>query len=145
MATEPTPRLRPQPRLQALVLAERVYTDKDTGQRVIAGTFNHIQTPGFPARIDRQAVVYVSLTDVRKPGTWLALRFVDTHDLSILMEARFGPLLATDPLETLEFAVPIPGFMLPHAGIYDLELHVVDGERLGSLRLKVHAQAAPTE
>jgi hypothetical protein len=127
-----------------MVLAERVYTDKDTGQRVIAGTFNHIQAASFPARIDRPAVVYVSITDVRKPGLWLALRFVDTHDLSVSMEARFGPLQANDPLETLEFAVPIPGFVLPHEGIYDLELHVVEGEELGSLRLKVHAKPEAT-
>jgi len=133
-----TSRVQP-PRLQALVLADQVYTDATTGKGIIAGTFNRLRSDSFPATFDRATFVYVSLTDVRSRAE-IRLRYVDNEDLSVHMESPIVHLDAHDPLATIELVVEIPPFPMPHPGSYSLELHCNE-ERIGSLRLTVEAVA----
>ena len=126
--------MSPRPRLQALLLAEHVYTDASTGKRIIAGTFNSIAVAEFPTYVALPAYAYISVTDVRTGKADLVLRFISNEDLSVLMELGPLPVRVKDIHETIEIGIPIPGFPLPNAGIYDFELHA-DGERLGCLRI----------
>jgi len=122
------------------LLAEQVYTDYPSGKRIIAGTFNTMALPSFPARVAQQAYAYISITDVRANGATLSLRLVDTVDLSVVMQSGTLAVTAATPQETIEAVIPVPGFFIPHEGIYDFELHA-DGERLGCLRLTAHGVA----
>ena len=141
------------PVLQALVLAERVYTDSRTNQKVICGTFNHIHLAPDEQRMfetsdGRQELMipggadpgccsaYVSLTEVFF-GTELTL--------TLFNQTRHVPILSTgvrinkeSRLDTIELIVPLPPLrkFLTEAGTYSLDV-VWDGEILGSHRILV--------
>jgi len=144
----------PKPVLQALLLADHVYQDKDTGKKVIAGTFNQLnlsklkappkdaeQAPMVPRRLSPGEVsrmgnptAFISLTDVRGP-TDLQLRYVDLADNGVLLMIQFQ-VSSDDPLKTVEAILPVPPLPTPHPGVYALELHY-DDEALGALRVTV--------
>lgn len=142
----------PKPVLQALLLADHVYQDKDTGKKIIAGTFNQLSIskvkpppkdappaaqgprPMSPAEISRPGnpTAFISLTDVRGP-TELELRYVDLADNGVLLGVKFE-VRSDDPLKTVEVILPVPPLPTPHPGVYALEL-VYANEPLGALRV----------
>jgi len=132
-----------QPRLQALILADHVYADAQTGKKVIAGTFNRLRARSFPTQFSRNTFAYISLTDIRGRVS-LELRYVDNTDLSVLLRAEPMEVEGNDPLATLEFAMAIPPFPMPHPGSYSFELHAND-EKLGSVRVLVAQLAQEQE
>ena len=140
----------PHPVLQALILADHVYQDRDTGKKVIAGTFNVLRfsrpspqaaetsptvpRPLRPAEVMKAGspMVYLSLTDVR--GTMsLDLRYVDLADNEVLMRGKFQ-VQSEDPLRTVEAVVAVPPLPIRHPGAYALEL-LYEDELLGALRI----------
>ena len=138
------------PILQALLLADRVYEDKVTGKKVIAGTFNRLLFGKQKRReIERDGVkrqmipggvhvgspcVYISLTDIR--GTIsCVLRYVDLREDQPLLQTEFQ-IRCDDPLKTVEVILPMPPLPTPKAGIHALEL-LCDNEPVGSLRITV--------
>lgn len=157
MASESGSNWRVKPVLQALILADRIYQDKDTGKKIIAGTFNQIlltrnppppgpnQTPRPPQAAFAQThpgspYAYISLTEVRGK-TPLSLRLVDLADSRVLLQANMD-VDHNDPLATLEIVVPLPVLQIPHPGVFALEL-LSDDEPLGSIRLV--ARERPTQ
>jgi len=138
------------PLLQALLLADRVYTDV-TGKHIIAGTFNKlvfvpgvleaktIDVGGEEKRVipgGMQAgspYVYISLTELRGQ-TRFVLRYVNLEQDKPHFETQFS-VDVSDPLKTVELVFPMPS--LPHvAGVHALEL-LCDDEPLGSYRVIV--------
>jgi len=140
------------PTLQALLLADHVYQDKDTGKKIIAGTFNvlHVSprkpTSGDapqPAEGQRQMSVkevrkvgsptaFISLTEIREP-TELELRYIDLSNNVVLIGAKLQ-VICRDPLSTVEAIVSLPPLPAPHPGVYALEL-LWNDELMGSLRI----------
>ncbi len=121
------------PTLQALVLADHIYVDRDSGKKVIAGTFNRLKAETFPAEFGRPTWAYVCLTEIRGRAT-VELRYVDLSNNQVLMRTKLGDVRAGDPLESIEMVVEVPPFPMPHAGPYALEVHAA-GEMLGALRV----------
>ena len=134
------------PVLQALLLAERIFVDKDTNQFIIAGTFNHFNFKKRNSSPDPNAegkvrvlgerssgtpFAYINLTDLKGP-TSLTLRYVNLKDDTIIMETTFA-VHCTDPLQTKELAVPLPRFPAIE-GVHSLELTCL-GHPLGSIRI----------
>jgi len=140
------------PIVQALVLAERIYTDKSE-KKIIAGTFNEIvisknvvethkfedgsqkllmpggTDPGCPS-------AYISLTDVVN-NTEITLQIVNVSKNRVL----FGTSLVIacqDRLATIEIIIPLPPFrvFLNEPGIFSFDV-VWKGEILGSHRVIV--------
>src|SRR3990167_1130105 len=127
------------PMLQALLLADHVYQDKDSGKKVIAGTFNVLnlfkpkppsEDSDRPAEGPRQVSVkeimkagspsaFISLTEIREP-TDLELRYVDLSNNAVLIGAKFR-VTCHDPLATVEAIVLLPPLPAPHSGVYALE------------------------
>ncbi len=131
------------PRLQALILADQIYADAQTGKKVIAGTFNRLWAASFPALFGRKTYAYVSLTDLRAKVS-LVLRYVDNQDLSVLMESTPLEVEGSDALATLELNIEIPPFPMPHPGSYSFELHA-NGENIGSVRMRVEQRPQEQE
>ena len=122
------------PVLQALVLADHIYTDT-SGKRIICGTFSKIYGRDFPSRASFSAFAFILLVDVVGEVV-LQLRFVGLHDNEILMESKPMRIQNNDPLEPLDIVVQIPPLPLPRAGIYSFECWT-DEEMIGSVRLQV--------
>jgi hypothetical protein len=138
------------PVLQALIMADHVYQDQQTGKKVICGTFNsfrfsrkppvsEVQNPDGTKRTvvmggsqSGSPYAYVSLTDVVE-GTKLLLRFVNLSKNDVL----FGTEVVVNNvnrLATVELVLPLPRLPIQEAGSYALEL-VCDGGILGSCRI----------
>ena len=123
------------PVLQALVIADRIYTDHPTGKRIICGTFSKIFSREFPSVTSFSAFAFILLVDVIGEFV-LQLRFVSLHDNQILMESNPMRIQSNDPLTPLDIVVQIPPFPLPRAGIYSFECWT-DETMIGSVRIQV--------
>jgi hypothetical protein len=123
------------PVLQALVLADYVYVDAQTGKKVIAGTFNELVAQEFPSQFPRVNYAYLCLSDVHGRAM-LDLRYVDLASGEPLMQLDGVCVEAESPLDSTELIVEIPEFPMPHAGPFALEVHC-RGEILGFLRINV--------
>lgn len=121
------------PIIQALLLADNVYTDAETGKRVIAGVFDSITLPEIPGDFPQVTCVYVSLTAVRGEIE-VMLRYVDLDSDEVLMEHGPTKLSSDDPVASLDFSAPMPPLPVPHEGVFALEVHVGD-ELIGMLRI----------
>ncbi len=122
------------PVLQALVLADHIYTDHPSGKRVICGTFSKIFSLAFPT-VTSSAFVFILLVDVVGEVV-LQLRFVSLDDNQILLESKPIRIESKNPLTPLDIVVQIPPFPLPRAGIYSFECWT-DESMIGSVRLQV--------
>ena len=145
------------PVLQALLLADRIYEDKSTGKKIVAGIFHRLffQKPAKTATIEKDGddqrlipgglqagspYAYVSLTDVRGTRRF-ALRYVYLDDDQVILKLDFE-VSCDDPLQTVEIVVPLPSLPTPNPGTYALEL-LCEDEPIGSFRVKV--EEIPTE
>jgi hypothetical protein len=138
------------PVLQALIVADHVYQDQQTGKKVICGTFNNfrfskkppvseVQNPDGTKRTvimggtqSGSPYAYISLTDVCE-GTKLLLRFVNLEKNEVL----FGTEVVVsnvNRLTTVELILPLPRLPIQETGSYALEL-VCDDEMIGSCRI----------
>jgi hypothetical protein len=148
------------PVLQALVLAERVYEDKSSGKKIIAGTFNLVRI-GMPSpeevelpdgrkqRVIRGGTdpgcpsVYVSLTDV-VDGTEISLQFVNMSKNQVMFTMGIR-IESADRLATVEIVAHLPPFarVVREAGTFSLDV-VWKGEILGSHRVIVAELPRPS-
>lgn len=136
------------PRIQSMILAEKVYQDVLTRQYVIAGTFNSVKLrKAQPANESATGQRMVAVKDVRRAGNpWLFLsitelqsevqftiRIVYLVDNSVICETSF-PLSSQDRLATVEVSVPLPSFSFRGPGHYAVEVFAAD-EMIGSYRV----------
>lgn len=121
------------PLIQALLLADNVYTDAETGKRIISGVFDRITLVEIPGHYSQVSCVYVSLTAVRGDID-VMLRYVDLESDETLMEHGPKKLTSDDPLASLDFSAPMPPLPVPHEGVFALEVHVGD-ELIGMVRI----------
>jgi hypothetical protein len=141
------------PILQALLLADHVYTDKETGKEIITGVFHKVQylsvealkqagnrLPKLPGYRTGSPTAYISLTDVRGKQEF-DLRYVDLSSDKPVFEVRFE-LQCQNPLETVEMVIPLPPLPSGNAGTFALEL-VWGDEPLGSHRVLVEEIQIP--
>lgn len=124
----------PTPVLQALVLADHIYTDQ-SGKRIICGTFSRILCAKFPSRHEVPTWAFILLADVLGRIA-LQLRFVHLNRNELLMQS--APLIveSSDKLTPIDLAIRIPVLPLPEPGTYSVEC-CVDDILLGSVRLLV--------
>jgi len=140
MGNSESKRLRSSPVLQALLLADQIYTDV-SGKRVICGTFTKIFSRTFPVQTSFAPFAFVLLVDVVGEVV-LQLRLVSLKDNQILMESGRLKINSPDPLTPLDLVIQIPPLPLPHAGFYSFECWT-DEIIIGSVRLQ--AVEAPNE
>jgi hypothetical protein len=145
------------PVLQALVLAERVYEDKSTGRKIIAGTITELllvpkkklsgvsvslpQPDGTLKNVRRMKMqgalqgslfAYISLTGVHD-GTKLGLQFVSLKKNKVMFGAGIA-IACEDRFKTVEISLPLPPFDIPEPGAYAFEV-TCEGEIIGSARI----------
>jgi len=121
------------PIIQALLLADNVYTDIETGKRVITGVFDFIGVPEIPGHFLKVTHAYVSLTELRG-RVEIMLRYVDLDSNEILMEHGPTVIEQDDPIASEDFTVTVPPLPVPHEGVFALEVHA-NNELIGMLRI----------
>jgi hypothetical protein len=140
------------PVIQALVLAEKIYTDL-SGKKVIAGTFNGFQVKKITVPVQKAADgterslllggtdpgcpwLYISLTDV-VDETEITVQFFDQTRNDIVFGQQLK-IQCNDRLATVELVLPLPSMMqcASKAGTYSFDV-IWSGEILASHRLVV--------
>jgi hypothetical protein len=135
------------PVLQALVVADRVYEDKATGKKIIAGTFSRLffkrpGPPGQPISIPPSGAqmgspfAYISLTDIHGAAN-LVIRYVrlDAQEDRPIFQTDMIAVKCEDRLATVELAIPLPPLPIVK-GVFALEV-VCEGALLGSHKIVV--------
>ena len=140
------------PRVQAILIADKVYEDKSTGKKVVAGIFDKI---GFvnPEQIQERLAAqgvegaerkilggmssgsptcYMRLIDVRGEQSFV-LRYVYVNEDQVLFRTEFR-ITSNDPLQAVDVVLPLPVLPTDKAGTFALEL-VWNDEVLGSHRI----------
>lgn len=113
---------RPHPMLQALLLADQVYVDRMTAKNVIAGTFDSLASPSFPAQFHAVTWAYICLTEIRGECN-ISLKYVDLSTNQVLLQTKEMNVKSESPLHSVEIALPVPHLPMPHAGDYALQIH----------------------
>lgn len=125
------------PILKALILADHVYRDGETGKCVIAGTFDSVHAAKFPTVFPR-SWAYIALTEVR-PATSVLLSFEDQR-MKVLAQSPQLPIQVADPKQTVELVVQLPPrIKIENPGIYRLSVYCED-EMIASHKVSI-AQA----
>lgn len=148
------------PILQAILVADHVYSDEVTKKKIVVGIFDRIyfsrveppkdeDAPEVSGEPDAQGATmvisqaghrmgspfcYINLADVHGDQTF-ELRYVDLSTDTVLFKTNFG-IRSTDPLTTAEVAFPLPPLPTGKAGTFALEL-LWNDEPLGSHRIRV--------
>ena len=124
------------PVVKAMVLADQVYTDGESGKRVICGTFSRLNVASkMPGSFGRATYAFILLSDGLGDCS-LRLRFVHLDSNKILMESHPMDLELDNPLKTLDIVMAVPPFPLVGEGFYSLECWI-DTNLVGSVRLEV--------
>ncbi|MCH7812621.1 MAG: hypothetical protein IID40_01240 [Planctomycetes bacterium] len=123
------------PKLQALVLADHVYIDAQSGKKIIAGTFNTLRPKEIPSVSGQAAQAFVSVTNIHG-ALELVLRYVDLEDNRVLCESQPIKVVCDNPLSTVDLVVPLPPLPMPHEGVFAFEVYT-GSHLLGSLRVTV--------
>lgn len=137
------------PILQALVVADRIYEEKN-GKKIIAGTFNKwiftknppIQKINRPDGTEGQVLIggmqagapfaYLSLTDICN-GAKLQCQFVNLTKNAVLFGTELQ-ITIDNRLEMIEVVLPLPMLPITEAGTYALEV-LCENELLGSWKI----------
>jgi hypothetical protein len=135
------------PVLQALVVADRVYEDKGTGKKIIAGTFSRLffkkpAPAGQPIQIPPSGAqmgspfAYISLTDIHGAAS-LIIRYIrlDGPEGKPVFQTDAINVRCEDRLATVELAIPLPPLPIIK-GVFALEV-LCEGELLGSHKIVV--------
>jgi hypothetical protein len=122
------------PVVQAVVMADHVYQDRDTGKYVVAGTFHQLRASAFPCELTTPIHAFCVLTSVAAPIA-VSMQLV-SPDGNVVMSSSALTVTCLDPQQMIEFAFPVPSLQLPVPGWYRLVLLIDDTPR-GSARLEV--------
>ena len=125
--------MKQKPQTRAILLADQVYRDEETGKSIIAGTFNRIGADRFPA-VHPSAVLYLNLTDFEGKAE-LRIRLASDKDGATLHEHTFE-VESRDRLGSCEVTVRLNNLTFPAPGKYSLEISMGD-EYLGHLPLEL--------
>lgn len=129
-------------KVQALLLADRVYEDLLTHNKIIAGTFNQLFVRGVgPQIIAGTYWLYFGVTQLRGAIPF-SIRIVDLADDSTLIQADGFEIRCDDPNRLADMIVQLP-IPAPHPGVFCIE--VLNGDVVvGTLRfeIKLHPEAS---
>ncbi len=115
------------PVVNSLLIADRVYRDRDSGKWVIAGVFSGLKTRLLPARLD-QLNVFFQLTNAGRSFD-LRLRIEHAESGEVMFEMG-GPMHVSpaDPLRVIEHLVRLTDVLFRREGKYWIQL--LSGEEI---------------
>jgi len=129
--TDPASTERPVP--LSLLLAERIYQDRETGKWIVAGIFSNINAQGVPFTHDT-IEIFFQVTNVSGPvDLHIKLEHADTG--TVLLDVS-GQLQSQSPLEVIHQRLVLRRVPFQRAGKYWVQL-ISEGEILMQVPLHV--------
>jgi hypothetical protein len=136
VTSPPTPRRATPPRVDALLLCERIDVDHESGKPTLVGVTDTVVAPGFPAALRETLIVYANMTGLRgryrfhvevvAPDLATVVsestesRVVETFDpiqrydvrlvlgpVDLAVPGRYGVRLLYDDILAAEFSLPV--------------------------------------
>ena len=148
MSSQPGPSTGPRtPKLNAMLICERVIREESTGQVSVLGTYEVINASQFPTALP-STYICVKLTEAQGDYVF-KLDMVRRDDMKTVGEATLPSINVKDPLEHSELVFHLLGVPLPQPGHYDFRLwangRFVDGKSLVVKLTPVGSQPAGTD
>jgi len=122
------------PRLQAFLVADAVYQDRETGKHVIAGTFARLVVQSVPGELGRAIATYCALIGV-SGSVQVSMQF-EAAGGDVLLRSSALTLTCTNPDLLVEFAIPVPALPLPRAGAFQFVV-LLDGRSFATHAIEV--------
>jgi hypothetical protein len=131
---------QPPPEVLALVVADHIHHDEETGKLFILGTRSTIWATSFPW--DHPLLeVYAALVDGRDEVA-LRFRLIDAEEVREPVAEEEVEVTFPDPLTEVEILVSLDDLVFPEPGEYRLQLFA-GGQFLRERRLQVLPPEAP--
>ncbi len=112
------------PKINALLICERVIREAETGQISLIGIFESVSAPELPITIPSM-YVYAKMTDAQGEYVF-KLELVRRDDATVLGEAVLPPAVAPDPMLHNEVVFQLNGATFERPGHYDFRLWAND-------------------
>ena len=146
------------PTVQALVIADHIYTDAGTNKKIVAGIFHTVFATIIENTTEKPQIIqasisrggfqmgspfaYLSLVNVRGEQPFV-LRYVDlaTDDVRFQVDLQIN---CRDPLTPVEVSLPLPPLPTDKYGSFALEL-LWKNEPLGAYRVHVKPLPLPPQ
>ncbi len=122
-----------EPVLLALLLADKVITEKDTNKRSIIGTFNNFWATQFPASFPPW-FVYVAFTNVQ--GQHSLTVNIENRDNTFNIYSANADFASQDKTAQIEIPIPVVNARFPSEGKYEVSVSL-DGKGIGARTLNV--------
>jgi hypothetical protein len=121
--------------VQAFLLADAVYQDRESAKFIIAGTFARLFVPSVPGQLGRAVAAYCAVLGIK--GTVQVTMQYETGGGEAILSSSPMSLTCNDPDLLVEFAFPIPGLPIEATGLYRLAL-MIDGARVATHEFDIH-------
>jgi Family of unknown function (DUF6941) len=125
----------------SLLVAERIYQDRETGKWIVAGIFSNINAPGLPV-VQDTLEVFFQVTNVSTPVD-LHLKLEHAESGGVLLDAG-GTIKSNSPLEVIPQRIVLRRVPFNRSGKYWVQL-VSGGEILMQVPLYVRLVQAPQQ
>ena len=142
------------PRVLAILIADKVYEDKSTQKKIVAGIFDQLwfaDPEELQHAIEKEQAkhqgrriagggaagspsCYLRLTDIRNTQSFV-LRYVYLNEDEVLFQTQFE-ITCSDPLVATDVVVALPPLPTNRAGVFALEL-VWENTVIGLYRILV--------
>ena len=122
------------PHVNAILLADGVYRDEDSGKFVIAGTFNQVNAGAFPI-VHTGSWLYLNLSDF-KGDHELGFRLVRLSDGRELARSPDAAVSSKDTLRHMEIRAALPPLVFDGVGQYAIEV-LWNGDYLAACKITV--------
>lgn len=125
-----------EPVLLALLLADKVITEKDTNKRSIIGTFNNFWAAQFPASFPPW-FVYVAFANVE--GQHSLTVNIENRENTFNIYSANADFTSQDKTAQIEIPIPIVNARFPNQGKYEVSVSI-DAKTLAARTLNVQAR-----
>lgn len=122
------------PFLMALVLADNVVPDPNSGKNYILGTITRLFAKELPARMN-QIAIYLCIGDAQDCSR-LMVEVLGLKDETVIFKQDLPPLPERRGSDALELSICLGGVTFPEFGTYEFRIWT-DGRYIGSRRFAV--------
>ncbi|MBN2713149.1 MAG: hypothetical protein JXR97_12075 [Planctomycetes bacterium] len=124
----------PMPLCRAILLADQIITDIETGKKSLIGIYSHVVSPKIPCT--KNISIYGQLSDMQGEYT-IVLEMINLKTGALVHRGNLGPVVADNRLAPVDIVMRMPCRFDSH-GAYEFRL-MYEGHVFGSREISVVA------